>query len=149
MSLCGFTPEFCNKIMEYIFTKKDIVLEECLYLGVGTSSLKDDPSSEPTDPDYERQPILRDEGKWIIQNGKAIYQVDRIEFPEATMPWGGGKLPVKYLGIYDKKDKETGKLLAHTELTSDKTIDTGETLAFKKDTIEFELVETEINESNT
>ena len=107
-----------NKLLDHVLRGTSYTSPTTVYVGLYTSDPGDDNSgTECTGGAYARQSL----SVTTASAGVVTSSAD-VTFPQATNDWG----TISHIGILDAVS--SGNLLMHTELTTSKTISTGDVL---------------------
>ena len=106
-----------NLALDWLLTSNSVTRPSAWYLGLHTGSPADDDSgaNEISGGSYARQSI-----SFTVTNDTASNSAT-ITFPAATAPWG----TISHISVYDAST--AGNLLFHGAVTTQKTIDSGDT----------------------
>lgn len=131
-----FTTYFKNLIMDNIFngnpSSTDLPTE--YYIGLSTTEPTQDGTNinEPTGNGYSRVKV---ETLSASNNGKVVNS-NVIEFPQSSGSWG----TVTHCVLYDGID-EDAKVVWYKELSSPQSVGADNVLAFKPESLWFELID--------
>ena len=107
-----------NKLLDHVLRGTSYTSPTTVYVGLYTSDPQDDNSgTEVSGGSYARQAI-----SVTTASGGIVTSSADVTFPQATADWG----TVSHIGLLDAVS--SGNLLMHTELTTSKTISTGDVL---------------------
>jgi len=107
-----------NKLLDHVLKGVSYTSPTTVYVGLYTSDPGDDNSgTECTGGAYARQEL-----SVTTASGGIVTSSADVTFPQATNDWG----TISHIGILDAVS--SGNLLMHTELTTSKTISTGDVL---------------------
>lgn len=117
-----------NKLLDHVFNATTFTSPATLYFGLWTSALSDastgSTAGEVSGGSYARVAVTANTTNFPAASGGAIANGTAITFPQATAGWG----TVTYFGILSAAS--AGNLLGWADLTTSKTISTGDTAQF-------------------
>jgi len=127
--MAGCSTYLSHALLNQVFRNVAYTPPTTVYAALYTSDPgPDDTGQEVSGNGYARVPVTFGEPA-----DRAIKNIERVEFPEATGSWG----TVAYLAI---KDAETGgNLLAYGAIENPKTIEAGDQVIFKEGNITISL----------
>jgi hypothetical protein len=119
----GFSNYWENKILDHIFGKSSHT-PPAVYIGLSTADPLDDASglAEPSGNSYAR--VQTSASDWTIASSGSISIANELIFAEATGDWG----TVTHFALFDAETG--GNMLCHGELTSARTIISGDKARF-------------------
>ena len=107
-----------NKLLDHVLRGTSYTSPTTVFVGLYTSDPGDDNSgAECTGGAYARQSL-----SVTTASGGIVTSSADVTFPQATDNWG----TISHIGLLDAVS--SGNLLMHTELTTSKTISTGDVL---------------------
>ena len=105
-----------NKLLDHVLRGTSYTSPTTVYVGLYTSDPGDDNSgTEVSGGSYARQSLAV-----TTASAGIVTSSSDVTFPQATANWG----TISHIGILDALT--SGNLLMHTELTTSKTIETGD-----------------------
>jgi hypothetical protein len=116
--MAEFTNYLENKLLDHVLNNESFTSPTTVYVGLFTAAPTDTTSgTEVTGGSYARQVLSVS----TASDGVVTSDAD-VNFPQATGNWG----TIVALGIHDADT--SGNLLMYTDLTTSKTIETGDIL---------------------
>jgi hypothetical protein len=116
--MAEFTQYLENKLLDHVLNNESFTSPTTVYVGLFTAAPTDTTSgTEVTGGSYARQVLSVS----TASEGVVTSDAD-VNFPQATGNWG----TIVALGIHDADT--SGNLLMYTDLTTSKTIETGDIL---------------------
>jgi len=115
-----------NELLDHVFGAAAYSAPATLYIALSTADPTDDASgiAEPVANGYERKAVTNNTTNWNTASGGATSNKTAIEFAVASGSWGA----ITHFAIYDAATE--GNMLAHADLTTGKTIASGDTARF-------------------
>jgi hypothetical protein len=116
--MAEFTNYLENKLLDHVLNNASFTSPTTVYVGLFTAAPTDTTSgTEVTGGSYARQVLS------VSTSSEGVVTSDAdVNFPQATGNWG----TIVALGIHDADT--SGNLLMYTDLTTSKTIETGDIL---------------------
>ena len=111
----SFSDTFETHVLNYVFTSTSLTRPTAWYLALFTTNPGDgDSGTEVSGGGYARQSVT------FTTSGDTASNSAAVEFPTATADYG----TVSYVGVYTASSG--GDLIAHAQLSSAKSIETGD-----------------------
>lgn len=124
----SFSDYLENKVLLHVFDNTAYTSPSTVYVGLFTT----DPTDAGTGTEVSGGSYARQSASFTVSNNTATTDA-AIEFPTATASWG----TITHVGLFDAVS--SGNLLAHSSLTADKTIDSGDVLRIPSGDIDITL----------
>jgi len=114
-----------NKLLDQLFGGVSYTFPTTLYVGLATAVASDGSTfTEVSGGSYARVSVTANQTNFPAASGGALSNGTAITFPQASASWG----TVVAVGVYDQST--SGNLLAWADLTTSKTIASGDTASF-------------------
>ena len=114
-----------NKLLDEIFGGVTYTFPASIYIGLATAVASDGSTfTEISGNGYARVTVTRNQTNFPAASGGAVSNGTAITFPQATGSWGTAVA----VGVFDQST--SGNLLAWADLTTSKTIASGDTASF-------------------
>lgn len=129
----SFTNYLEHKVLDHLFGGTTYTASGTLYVGLLTGSAPAESDSSfnepPTASGYARVAVTNNKTNWStasqVSTSGSLHNQTTITFPAATGPWG----TVTYFGLFEGSGASANPLCL-SALTTNKTIDTGDTASF-------------------
>lgn len=116
------------KVLDEVFGATAFTAPATVYIGLWTSALSDSATGsaagEVSGGAYARVSVTNNKTNWTTASAGALSNATVVTFPAATASWG----TVTHVGIADAAT--AGNMLAWADLTTSKTIGSGDTAQF-------------------
>ena len=127
------------EVLDHVFGAAAYTAPVTIYVGLWTSALTDASTGatagEVSGGSYARVAVTNNATNFPAASAGAKSNGTAVTFPTATASWG----TVTYVGLLDSVTLGAGNLLAWADLTTSKTISSGDTASFAAGDIDFTL----------